>query len=238
MNRDAEKALLDRVAQRYDSGRDIDHYFSEFGAELVLADHAGRLLEVGCASGVMTRRFVGRVDDLHVLDGSAKYLETLQRELGDRAGWHVSLAEDFSPAAPFDGVVLASLLEHVEDPVGLLRRAASWLAPGGSVFVIVPNARSLHRQVGVAMGMLPGVHAFTERDHMLGHRRVYDLALLREHLDAAGLEVRSCRGIMMKVVSNGQLQSWQPELIRGLLAVGLEYPDLAAQIYVRCTPRA
>jgi SAM-dependent methyltransferase len=231
----AESALLERVAERYDSGKDFDHYFSEYGADLVLRDfHGHSLLEVGCASGVMSRRFAGPVADLHVLDGSARYIAELRTSLDGRATYHVGLAEEFEPPALFDGVVLASILEHVEDPVGLLRRAKGWLRPDGELFVIVPNANSLHRQVGVAMGLLPATTAFSERDRMLGHRRIYDRDLLGTHLDEAGLRVEGCEGIMIKVVSNGQMQSWPGPLVRALLAVGAGYPELAAQIYVRC----
>ena len=229
-----EAALLERVAERYDSGKDFDHYFSEYGADLVLRDFRGHsLLEVGCASGVMSRRFAGPVADLHVLDGSARYIAELRASLGRNATYHVGLAEEFTPPAPFDGVVLASILEHVEDPVGLLRRAKGWLRPGGELFVIVPNANSLHRQVGVAMGLLPATTAFSERDRMLGHRRIYDRALLEAHLGEAGLRVECCEGIMIKVVSNGQMQSWPEPLVRALLTIGAGYPELAAQIYVR-----
>jgi 2-polyprenyl-3-methyl-5-hydroxy-6-metoxy-1,4-benzoquinol methylase len=232
-----ERDLLEQVAKRYDSRTDFDRYFSEYGADLILETFRGRrLLEVGVSGGVMTRRFRGRVPELHALDGSARYIESVRSELGDQGiTYHVSLAEDFKPPHEFDGVVVASLLEHVEDPVGILQKARGWLGPGGELYAIVPNANSLHRQVGVLMGMLPDVKAFSDRDRMLGHRRVYDVATLTGHLRAAGFQVAECRGIMLKVVSNAQMESWDDPLVRALLRLGAGYPDIAAQIFARCT---
>jgi 2-polyprenyl-3-methyl-5-hydroxy-6-metoxy-1,4-benzoquinol methylase len=232
-----ERQLLDQVATRYDGQKDFDRYFSMLGAELILQEFRGHsLVEVGCGSGVMTRLFVDRVEDLSLVDGSVRCLAALEEEIGSRAHYHAALAEEFNPSQPVDGVVLASVLEHVVDPVALLRRVRQWLKPDGDLFVIVPNARSVHRQVGVAMGLLPKVHAFSERDVLLGHRRIYDIDLLRSHLNESGYRIESCRGIMLKVLSNAQLEAWPAPLVHGLLTVGLQYPEIAAQIYMRCKP--
>ena len=64
------------------------------------------------------------------------------------------------------------ILEHVEKPVALLSRAATWLAPGGRLLVDVPNGLSLHRMVGVKMGLLKEPCELNQRDLDLGHRHL------------------------------------------------------------------
>ena len=59
------------------------------------------------------------------------------------------------------------------DPVGVMRRIASWLLPGGRLHVVVPNSASLHRLLGVEMGILSAPDDLSERDKAYGHRRVY-----------------------------------------------------------------
>lgn len=50
-------------------------------------------------------------------------------------------------AAPFDAVVFWHALEHHAAPVADLRRAAELLAPGGLLFVAVPNAGSVQARL-------------------------------------------------------------------------------------------
>jgi hypothetical protein len=50
-------------------------------------------------------------------------------------------------ASGLGAVVLWHVLEHVDDPVACLRRAAGWLRPDGVVLVAVPNVASLQARV-------------------------------------------------------------------------------------------
>ena len=59
----------------------------------------------------------------------------------------------------------------VADPVGMLERVRGWLEPGtGRIFAAVPNARSIHRQAAVIMGLLPQEDALNDRDRHHGQR--------------------------------------------------------------------
>lgn len=49
--------------------------------------------------------------------------------------------QDLEPAG-FDVVVLNHVLEHIEEPLGLLQSLGTLLGPLGKLFIVVPNARS------------------------------------------------------------------------------------------------
>lgn len=68
--------------------------------------------------------------------------------------------------------LLLDVLEHIEDAVGTLRRAAAVLAPGGGVILTVPA----------------GPYLMGPWDRMLGHVRRYTASLLRQQAAAADLE--------------------------------------------------
>ena len=54
----------------------------------------------------------------------------------------------------FDVVTLLDLIEHVRDPVTLLREAANFLAPGGVMLVYTPNHQGLIVRTAVAIRAL------------------------------------------------------------------------------------
>lgn len=129
------------------------------------------------------------------------------------------------------------VLEHLDDPVALLRQSLDWLAPAGLAIFTVPNATSLHRRIGVAMGLLARVDALSPQDELVGHRRVYDLPSLERDVRAGGYEVIESGGFNVKLVSQKQMIDWPPELHDAIYRVSRACPpDLCSNIYVACRP--
>jgi 2-polyprenyl-3-methyl-5-hydroxy-6-metoxy-1,4-benzoquinol methylase len=190
------------------------------------------ILELGPAEGVMTERLADLVSDLTVVDGAKKFCEALRARFPEASVVH-ALFEVFEPGRQFDNIVLGHVLEHVEDPVGILRRAKSWLKPDGRILAAVPNARSLHRQAAVLMSLLPAEDAMNETDVHHGHRRIFNPESYRNVFLQAGLRVEVFGGYWLKPVSNLQIEAgWTPEMLQAFMALGERYPDIAAEIYV------
>ena len=191
-----------------------------------------RILEMGPAEGVMTEVLATADCKLTIVEGSALFCESLRRRFPNVKIVH-SLFEDFQPVDVFDTIVLGHVLEHVEDPVGVLRLVRQWLAPGGVVFGAVPNARSLHRQAAVVMGMLAQEDALNEVDRYHGHRRVFNPESFRGVFIAAGLRVDVFGGYWLKPISNKQLEmTWTQPMLDAFMQLGERYPDIAGEIYV------
>jgi hypothetical protein len=131
-------------------------------------------------------------------------------------------------------VLALHIAEHVDDPVALFRLVRGWLAPGGAIIVMVPNARSLHRRLAVRMGLQPRLDTLSARDHLVGHQRVYDLAGLRTDLAAAGFTVEEEFGYQLKTVPNSMMGEWPMGLHEALNDISDELaPDVLANIGVR-----
>ena len=95
-----------------------------------------RLLDVGCGGAWLGDHF----SDYTGVDVSSEAVEAARAN-----GKNVVLVEDDS-ALPFDdasfgGVVLKDVLEHVPDPVALVREVRRVLRPGGIVFASSPDAQ-------------------------------------------------------------------------------------------------
>lgn len=192
----------------------------------------GSVLELGPAEGLMTELLAATRRPLTVVEGSGPFCDSLRQRFPQARVVH-ALFEQFAPEQRFDNILLGHVLEHVEDPVGILRRVAQWLAPGGRIFAAVPNARSLHRQAAVLMGLLPAEDALNAMDLHHGHRRVFNPESFRNSFQQAGLAIAIFGGYWLKPVSNGQIeQSWTPAMLDAFMALGERYPDIAAEIYV------
>jgi 2-polyprenyl-3-methyl-5-hydroxy-6-metoxy-1,4-benzoquinol methylase len=145
--------------------------------------------------------------------------------------------EEFDTDEKFDVIGMGFVLEHVEDPAAVLRRYARFLAPGGSIFIAVPNAESLHRRFGAAAGLLPDMTALSAADIEFGHRRYFTLNSLRELVTGCGLAVGQVEGLFLKPVTTAQLHQLNlgPELLQGMLQVGVAYPELCNSILMQAT---
>jgi trans-aconitate methyltransferase len=192
----------------------------------------GSCLELGPAEGLATGLLTAYFDDLTCVDGADAFCHAL-RSRYPRIRVECSLIEAYTPDRSFDNVVLGHVLEHVADPAAVLGRVKMWLSPAGRIFASVPNARSLHRQMGVVMNLLPTEHSLNELDLHHGHRRVYDAESFHRDFRAAGLRIEASGGYWIKPAANAHLEAnWTPEMIEAAMVVGERYPDIAAELYV------
>lgn len=190
-------------------------------------------LELGPADGEMTRLLVSDFERVTVVDAAAELLEKIPAL--PSVHQICSLFEDLRLSETFDTIMMEHVLEHVEDPVGLLQRSQAWLSRGGRILAGVPNGQSIHRLVAVKMGLLGHPCELNERDLSIGHRRVYIPETFRRDLEAAGLRVLEVGGVFFKPVSNAQIEAqWTAEMIEGFYQIGKEFPDYAAELFAVC----
>jgi 2-polyprenyl-3-methyl-5-hydroxy-6-metoxy-1,4-benzoquinol methylase len=192
----------------------------------------GSALELGPAEGVMTEYLAKQFEDLTLVDGAETFCRDLAQRFPKAKVVH-SIFEEYNPERCFDNIVLGHVLEHVADPVEILSLAKQWLTPTGRVLAAVPNARSLHRQAAVLMGLLETEESMNDADRHHGHRRVFNPETFRSVFHRAGLEVEIFGGYWLKPVSNQQIEStWSPEMLSAFMKLGERYPDTAGEIYV------
>jgi len=237
MNLLLEKARLAQVADFYSSRRGLNYLLVSHGADIISRHARGpRLLELGCANGVMTEIFADRFPEVTVVEGAESYAATAREILAGRGEVHCCLFEEFVPTKPFDDIVLAGVLEHVADPVDLLSRAAGWLNRRGRLHLLVPHAHSLHRLAGVTLGLLSHPEAMHAGDRAMGHRRVYTWKLLEKQVLESGLQIKTRDGNFLKPLSNAQMEDLPEALLEDARLLGREFPELAAEIYALCVP--
>ncbi|MGO9558168.1 MAG: methyltransferase domain-containing protein [Acidimicrobiales bacterium] len=155
-------------------------------------------------------------------------VEGLAEEVGDEV-----LAKAVSPP---DLVICSSLLHEVADTDALLQACRRLIAEReGMLHVNIPNARSLHRRLARAAGLIADEAEMTSRNLVLRQQRVLDMAGLTALVTSAGLSVEESGGYMLKPFTHAQMEQLEfltPELLAGLYTLGRELPELASEIFV------
>jgi 2-polyprenyl-3-methyl-5-hydroxy-6-metoxy-1,4-benzoquinol methylase len=126
---------------RYDTDVDLSNHNNSHTLMVELVGGTKRVLDVGCATGYLAEALVERgctvsgvESDEEAAEEARPHLERLV--IGDVET--MDLAETFGDDR-FDVIVFGDVLEHLRDPLPVLRRAKALLADGGSVVASIPN---------------------------------------------------------------------------------------------------
>jgi len=234
------KEKLDHIATSLEEAK-IDKYTHDYYLlrqrmkTLLPRVRPRRVLELGTAEGTVTRHLARVAESVISVDGSPLLLERARQQVpNENVVFVEALFEEYEPSGKFSSIVLSCILEHVDDPVAILARSANWLEADGLIHIIVPNANSLNRRVGRAMGMLRTLDELHEGDLRLGHQRVYSWMTLGKDIQAANLKATHWDGIFLKPLSDAQMSEWDPKILDALYEVGKDFPELCTEIYAEC----
>ncbi len=194
---------------------------------------AKSLLELGLGHGITVNAFNPHFERHVVVDASPAVIANFRDKYPDSKVKIVeSYFESFEIEERFDVIVFGYILEHVDDPVRVLRHFRRFLSPGGRMFATVPNAEVMNRRLGHLAGMLADMEELSEHDHLLGHKRYYTVESLKSDLEAAGYRVLRMEGIYLKPLTTRQMLSLEldPRIIDALCEMAVDYPELSCGI--------
>lgn len=92
--------------------------------------HGNRLLDFGGGDGRLMRHFIDRGDEAFVVDYVPETLPGVTK-LGDTL-------DQVAPQEKFDGIICSHVLEHVAEPLEVLKQLVAMLAPEGRIFIELP----------------------------------------------------------------------------------------------------
>jgi len=205
---------------KYDTELDPANANTSHAQILELVGGNKRVLDIGCATGYLARALVAQGCTVSGVEYEADAAEqarpTLDRLLvGDLE--ELDLVEFFG-RDQFDALVFGDVLEHLRDPLAVLRRARPLLARGGCVVISVPNIAH-----GAArLALLKGRWEYRQLGLLdTTHLRFFTLASLREMLREAGLaavEVRRTIADIFETELAIKPEDYDPELIEEVRA--------------------
>lgn len=228
-----ERQRLENVSEHIEYEAGVNGRMISYSAEVFGRWFTGEsVLELGPAQGGLTQYLVNAFRLVEVVEGSSRFAQSLSQRFGSISISNC-LFEEYEPSRKFDTVVLGHVLEHVENPQTLLQSVRRWLAPAGRVLAATPNGDSLHRQIGVEMGLLNRRTDLNDSDRSIGHRRVFTPRSLKALFQSAGYTIEHSGGYFLKVLSNSQLErACDDGAVDAMMKLGESYPEVAAEIYV------
>ncbi len=241
MSRDYDRESRDVPEHKYAYGFDLDVMHPFMLRSFAPFFRPGSVLELGSFRGEFTRRLTAHFSDITCVEASGEALAAARAALGDVGHFVQGTFDQVTLERRFDNVILTHVLEHLDDPVGVLRRVGDeWLTPSGRLFLVCPNANAPSRQIAVHMGLITHNAAVTDAERAHGHRITYSLDTLERDARAAGLKVVHRSGIFFKALANFQWDRLlatdiiSPEYLEGCYQLGHVYPDLCSSIFLLC----
>lgn len=239
--RNYNEEFKDNEGRKYTYGFDLDvmHPYMLKSFEPFFKE--GNFLELGSFQGNFTRRFLPHFDDITCVEASDEAIEIAKKEFGSKVKFINSMFETASLPTKYDNIVLTHVLEHIDDPIKVLKRINDeWLSDNGRFFLVCPNANAPSRQIAVKMGLITHNSAVTPAEAEHGHRITYSLDTLERDAKAAGLKVVHRSGIFFKALANFQWDRLlntdiiSKEYLDGCYQLGQQYPDLCSSIFLMC----
>ncbi|BBB62339.1 type 12 methyltransferase [Undibacterium sp. KW1] len=201
----------------------------------------GSILELGSYKGNFTKRLQAFSDDITCVEASDTAIAEARASFGESLHFFNAEFEKVQLPRRYDNIVLTHVLEHLDDPVMVLKRINDeWLSDKGRLFLVCPNANAPSRQIAVKMGLISHNAAVTPAEAEHGHRCTYSLDTMERDAVAAGLKVVHRSGIFFKALANFQWDRLlntdiiSPAYIEGCYQLGQQYPDLCASIFLMC----
>ena len=205
------------------------------------------ILDIGCGWGEFTKFFTGKFNRIVGLDPSEEFIKEAERLSWRRSDadieWIIGWGETFKIDEKFDTITMMNLLEHVENPVALLKNCKKHLNNNGVIIVQVPNAKSITRRLGVIMGIIDSIGHISDRERdFFGHKRAYTPRTLKKDCIRAGLKILDWGGVLYKPLPNEMLEiicqeqgrEWTEKFMDALYKFGRDRADECAYLYVLC----
>lgn len=174
-------------ASRYHVEIDVNSN-STHATILRLAGENKRVLELGCATGHMSRILRDRGCEVTAIEldvmaarRASEFCERVVVGDLDRLDFHHELGEE-----RFDVAIAADVLEHLKEPAEVLRSVKDFLRPDGCVVVSIPNVAHMSVRLALLSGRFPYAETgLLDRTHL----RFFTRESLERLFDDAGFAI-------------------------------------------------
>jgi len=194
------------------------------------------VLSLGYARDKWPEKLSEKGFQVHIVEGAEKHFEEGKAKFSEpNIKIFKSMFQDFEPNMLYDTVVAGSVIEF-HDPLEFLSNCKRLLKPKGRLIVTTPNALSIHRRIGAAMGIEQSPLTVNVAGELSGTKKLFDIHSLRQTLNLGGFVVDLIFGANLKILSANQMKQWDKIIIDALGVVSQEFPpEFCKELVVICT---
>lgn len=191
-----------------------------------------KVLLLGLGDSYVNSEIYKLTKEIVVLEGSEDIIKSAPTFLQEKT-IHTYF-EEYYPDTEFDYIIGTHILEHVSDPNILLSHIKeNWIGANTKLLFTVPSSDSLHRKIGVKMGLLEKTNSLNSQDLELGHQRVYSYDEFCQQFTNCGFNITRSGGFIIKMVSHKQMKDYSRKLLDAIFEVSLESdPRICSNIWV------
>lgn len=203
------------------------------------------VLEIGCGPEplfcyVKDRKFT-IVEPSDRFYKNAKKLSIQNSKVTCIKGFFEEVAHDLQKEGiSYEMVVCSSLLHEVVEPEKLLEAIKMVCSQSTIIHLSVPNMHSVHRLLGVEMGILSDVYSKSEGNEILQQNTNFDLQKLKSMVEGHGMKIEGEGSYFIKPFSHGQMEKMVEQriidesVLEGLYKLTEYMPQYGSEIYVNC----
>ena len=214
--------------------------YAKYMSESITVNDYKSILSLGIGhnivSDALSAHLKENVTKYDILEGSSSLIENyaILDEYKSKLNLILTYFEDFETSEKYDVIEMGFVLEHVDDPQFIINKFKSFLSPNGRMFISVPNATSLHRQIGFEAGLLEDLYKLSEYDKELGHKRYFDTKMLTDMVLNSGLSIENTVGLLLKPITAEQMKTlgWGENIVSALIKLGETNPELGNCILI------
>ena len=184
-------------------------------------------LDVGAGKGDIGKLVAPVFKEVDAIEANQEYVD----EIVD-IGVYGNIWNNFNKSGGhlYNTILAIDVFEHLNEDESQTLRFLS--VRNGVVIVVVPNANSLHRRIGKAMGLIKDTTELEQHDLDVGHKRWYTAETLEAELTGIGLTPEYLGGILLKPFPNSEMDKLSKEELDAFYEVGREYPEFCAEVMV------
>jgi 2-polyprenyl-3-methyl-5-hydroxy-6-metoxy-1,4-benzoquinol methylase len=222
----------------------LSRYRAKFIVDLVNNKNIGSIVDFGCGPGDVideldkTSSLISNAGKVSLIDFDESHIKQVKIRFRNKKNfdyYSLNLENNFKPSGLYDLAIMIDVIEHLKNPVKVLKNIKKILSLHGKLVIITPNAKSLHRRLGQSMGIIKNCYELGEADFEVGHVKLYDREMLLRDAKKAGYSDIKTTGILLKPFQNSRMEEFEIKYLDALYEVGKEIPDYCAEAVLVCS---